>query len=121
MSDAAAEALADAPDAGAQALLPQGVLADAPTESLAAAGGGQQVQTVDALLFRDRMQFLEEAGGDVDALARRIAEAGLEGQRGFPGGPPGGFGPGGPGGLGPGGFGPGGGGFREGLPVRARR
>ena len=110
MSDAAAEALAEAPDASAQAqaLLPQGFSADAPTESLALAGSGQ-VQTVDALLFRDRLQWLEEAGGDVDALARRIAQGGFEGPmgggRGFPGGGPGGFGPGG---FGPGGF-PGGG------------
>jgi len=116
MSDAAAEALAETPDPSAQALLPQGFSADAPTESLALAANGQQVQTVDALLFRDRMQWLEEAGGDVDALARRIAQAGLDmgGGRGFPGGP-GGFGPGGPGGFGPGGFGPGGGGFRDGF------
>jgi len=115
MSDAAAEALAETPDASAQALLPQGFSADAPTESLALAGSGQ-VQTVDALLFRDRLQWLEEAGGDVDALARRIAQGGFDGPmgggRGFPGGGPGGFGPGG---FGPGGFGPGGGGFGGGF------
>jgi hypothetical protein len=119
MTDAAAEALADMPDPSAQALLPPGFSADAPTESLALVGSGQQVQTVDALLFRDRMQWLEEAGGDLDALARRMAQAGFDGQRGFPGGGPGGFGPGGPGGpggFGPGGFGPGGwGGFRGGF------
>src|SRR5262249_33204446 len=98
------------PDAAAPSLLPPGFNADAPTESLAVAGSGRQVQTVDSLLYQDRLQWLNEAGGDMDALARRVAQAGLEG-----GGPPGGgrFGGGGPAGLGPGG-GSGPGGFRGG-------
>ncbi|HVO13192.1 MAG TPA: carboxypeptidase regulatory-like domain-containing protein [Vicinamibacteria bacterium] len=102
-ADAAGEALGEAPDAAAQALLPPGFSADAPTESVALAGSGRQVQTLDALLFHDRLQWLDEAGGDLDALARRVAQAGIDGPpggRGFPGG--------GPGGFGPGGFGPGG-------------
>jgi hypothetical protein len=110
----AAEGLAEeAPDASAQSLLPPGFSADAPTEAVALAGGARTVQTVDALLFRDRLQWLEEAGGDIDALGRRVAQAGLEGQgdlgRRFPGG---GFG-GGPGGSGGGFRGGGFGGFNR--------
>ncbi|MFI5184641.1 MAG: TonB-dependent receptor, partial [Vicinamibacteria bacterium] len=104
MADATTEGLAETPDAASQALLPPGFSADAPTESVALAGSGRQVQTVDSLLFGDRLNWLEEAGGDTDALARRIAQAGLEGGPGggrFPGGGPGGgFGPGGGGGGG---------------------
>jgi hypothetical protein len=100
----------------AQPLLPPGFSSEAPTESVALSGSGGQVQTADGF-FRDRQQWLEEAGGDVEALARRIAQAGLDGTfagRG-PGGPagPGGLG-GGLGGLGPGG-GPGAAGFRDGF------
>jgi hypothetical protein len=103
---------ADATDPVLQALLPGGFAADAPTESIAAAASNQ-IETVDALLFRDRMQMLEEAGGDIDALARRLTQGGFEGGAGFGpggGGPGGGFGGGrgGPGGGGPGGAGPGG-------------
>jgi len=115
-ADAAGEAPGEAPDTATQALLPQGFSADAPTESVALAGSGRQVQTVDALLFRDRLQWLDEAGGDLDALARRVAQAGIDGPpggRGF-GGDGGGGGGGGRGGFGPGGFG-GGGGRGEGF------
>jgi trimeric autotransporter adhesin len=119
LTDAAGEAAGDAADTAAEALLPPGFSADAPTESVALTGNGRQVQTIDALLFRDRLQWLEESGGDLDALARRIAQSGEGpggGQRGFPGEGPGGFGGGGFGGGGFGG-GPGGGpggGFRGG-------
>ena len=109
--DAAAEGGAEPLDPMAQALLPAGIAVDAPTESIAAAASSQ-IETVDALLFRDRMQMLEEAGGDIDALARRLAQGGLEGGGGFGpggGGAAGGFGGRGPGG--PGGGGGGGGGF----------
>jgi len=84
----------DTLDPAALSLLPPGLSADAPTESIAASGN--QVETVDALLFRDRLQLLDEAGGDLDALARRLAEGGF-------GGGAGGFGAGG--GLGAGGAG----------------
>ena len=109
MADSAAEG-GEPADAAASAPLPPGFNADAPTEALALAGNGRQVQTVDSLLYRDRLQWLDEAGGDMDALARRVAQAGLEG------GPPGGgrFGGGGPGGFGGPGGGFGGGGFRGG-------
>jgi trimeric autotransporter adhesin len=115
MADTTAEGLAEAPDAASQSMLPPGFSAEAPTESLAVAGGGRQVQTIDSLLFGDRLQWLEEAGGDTDALARRMAQAGLDGPGGagggrFPGGGPGGPG-GGPGGFGGGGRGDGFGGF----------
>ena len=106
--DAAADAMpmagADTLDLTAQLLLPPGVAADAPTESISMAAG-TQIETVDALLFRDRQQMLDEAGGDLDALGRRIAQGGLDGA--------GGFGPGGGGGAGGfgGGRGAGGGGF----------
>jgi hypothetical protein len=103
---------AEASDPLLQGLLPGAFAADAPTESIAAAAGNQ-IETVDALLFRDRMQMLEEAGGDIDALGRRLAQGGFEGGGGFGpggGGPGGGFGGrGGAGGGGPGG-GPGPGG-----------
>jgi trimeric autotransporter adhesin len=115
MADAAAEGQAETSDAASRALLPPGFSADAPTESVALAGGGRQVQTVDSLLFGDRLNWLDEAGGDTDALARRIAQSGFEGGPGggrFPGGGPGGgFGPGGGGG---GGRGQGFGGFGRG-------
>ncbi|MEO8361897.1 MAG: carboxypeptidase regulatory-like domain-containing protein, partial [Vicinamibacteria bacterium] len=108
-ADATSEGATDAIDPSAQALLPGGFAADAPTESIAMAAGSQ-IQTVDSLLFRDRLQMLEEEGGDIDALARRMAaQGGLDGSNGFGagggGGPGGGFG----GGRGPGGGGPGGG------------
>jgi hypothetical protein len=102
-ADATTEGSADATDVPSQALLPPGFSADAPTESVALSGGRGQVQTVDSLLYGDRLQWLEDAGGDTDALARRMAQAGLEGPTGGGMRSPGG---------GPGGFGPGGGGFR---------
>jgi hypothetical protein len=79
---------------------------------------GSQIETVDALLFRDRLQMLEEAGGDIDALGRRIAQGGLDGggRLGPGGGGPGGFG----GGRGPGGGGGPGGGFGGGFGGRRR-
>jgi len=101
-ADAATEGRAEATDATSQALLPPGFSADAPTESVALAGEGRQVQTVDALLYGARLQWLEDAGGDTDALARRMAQAGLEGATGDGMRSPGG----------PGGSRPGGGGFR---------
>lgn len=121
-SGGAREPGTEATDAGAQSLLPAGFSADAASESVALAGG--QVQTVDGLLFRDRMAFLDQVGGDLDALAQRMTEGRLpggmgpgEGSTGAPGGfgsdrAPGGGGfsggggfPGGPGGMGPGGSG----------------
>jgi hypothetical protein len=101
----------EGPDAEAQSLLPPGFSPDAPTESVAAQGA--EIQTVDRLLFHDRQALLDEVGGDLDALARRMRE-GLPGGRGPGEGPPGGRGGFGPGGFGgpPGGFR--GGGFRGG-------
>ena len=107
MADSAAEG-AETAEAAQSPQLPPGFNADAPTEALALSGG-RQVQTVDSLLYRDRLQWLDEAGGDMDALARRVAQAGFEG-----GGPGGRFGGGGPGGFGGPGGGFGGGGFRGG-------
>jgi hypothetical protein len=96
----------EGPDREAQSLLPPGFSPDAPTESVAAQGN--EIQTVDRLLFRDRQALLDEVGGDLDALARRMRE-GISGA-GRPGEGP----PGGRGGFGPGGFGRGPGGFRGG-------
>ena len=97
------EAGTEGQDAAAQSLLPPGFSAEAPTESFTLAGG--QVQTVDSLLYRDRLAMLDEVGGDLDALGRRIAQGGFPGATG-----PGGLAPGGPGSFGGPGGGPGGGG-----------
>ena len=98
-ADATSEGVAESTDPSSQPLLPPGFSADAPTESVALAGGRGQVQTVDALLYGSRLQILEETGGDTDALARRMAQGGLEGAAGdgmtSPGGGSGGFRPGG--------------------------
>jgi hypothetical protein len=106
------EAGGEGPDAESESLLPSGFSPDAPTESVATAGN--QVQTVDALLFRDRQALLDEVGGDLDALAQRMRQGGSAGGM----GPAGGFGPPGRPGGGEGGFGPGrgygGGGYRGG-------
>jgi len=89
------------PEPGSQSLLPPGFSPDAPTEAVALAGA--QVQTMDGLLFRDRLAMLEEVGGDLDALSRRMAQGGI--------GPIDPLTAGGVGGPQRGGFG---GGFREG-------
>jgi len=105
-ADAAAQGQPEGADAASQALLPPGATPDAPTESVTLAGSGNAAQTVDALLYGDRQAWLDDAGGDLEALARRVAQAGIDTPFGGgfgPGGPGGGFGPGGPGG--PGGFG----------------
>src|SRR5262245_32796076 len=68
--DAAGQGAPDAGDTGTQALLPPGFSADAPTESVALLGAANAAQTVDGLLYGDRQQWLDEAGGDLDALAR---------------------------------------------------
>jgi len=107
---------AEGADAALPSLLPPGFSADAPTEAVAMRGG--QVQTLDDVLFRDRLAMLDAAGGDLEGLAQRMRQAMAGGGMGplpdFPGGGPGGPGPGVEGG----GFrgGPGlGGGFRGGA------
>jgi hypothetical protein len=102
------EAGGEGSDAAAQSLLPPGFSPDAPTESVATQGA--QVQTIDALLFRDRQALLDEVGGDIDALAQRMRQGLVDGA-GPGGGPPGGFRRGG---FGPGGGRFGGGWFRGG-------
>jgi outer membrane receptor protein involved in Fe transport len=111
------ESAAEGTDASVQSLLPPGFSPDAPTEAVALTGA--QVQTVDGVLFRDRMAMLDEVGGDLDALAQRMRQWAPGGGM----GPPPDFAAGGPGGPGPGpGFGGGfrggagpGGGFRDGA------
>src|SRR5262249_10940239 len=74
-ADAAGAGQIEGPDAASQSLLPPGASPDAPTESVALAASGNAAQTVDALLYGDRQAWLDEAGGDLEALGRRIAQA----------------------------------------------
>jgi hypothetical protein len=111
-SDARAAESAEA----AQALaVPQGFSMEAPAESVTSTGG--PVEVADSSFFRDRMEMLEAAGGDLEAMGRRLSMGLDPSGTGTLIGSGGGFGGGGfgGGGFGGGGFGGGGGGFFGGM------